>query len=204
MPLKVSEENLKLLEENWDSIVKKVIEPLWRRRFRTSYENSKLDINDFYSLAGEELTKGFITYNDKESNIYTYATHILSKKPLTELRDVKREKRLVNLIAESVHKQMVEQDTTLQDIIEDKSIDTDYADLEVEMALKEINQVLRGKEKKIIELSMNGMLDQDIATKLNIDSKDICAIRNKLKNNSIIRRTLRNLGYSLGGIENEI
>ena len=60
------EEKLIVLGENWDSIKKRVVIPLWNGRFKSMYESIKLDYDDFESLAGIELSKAIKTF-DPES-----------------------------------------------------------------------------------------------------------------------------------------
>ena len=94
----VNKMSLNLLEENWGSIKNKVIKPLWKYKFCNLYQSVKLDENDFESLAGEALTKAFKNYKANESNIFTYATMVITKKAQTEIRDRKREKRQAEII----------------------------------------------------------------------------------------------------------
>ena len=83
-----------MLEEHWGKIKERVILPLWRGKFRSMYESAKLDYADFESLAGIELAKAMKTFDPEKSNIYTYATRVISQKAKTELRDcVQRDKR---------------------------------------------------------------------------------------------------------------
>ena len=78
--------SLILLEKNWKEINARVIEPLWYKKFKYMYTSSKLDKDDFISLAHYELTKAFKEDYDKEqSNIFTYATNVLQRKAKTEL-----------------------------------------------------------------------------------------------------------------------
>ena len=61
MSLSMIEDNMKLLEENWGDIKTKVIIPLWKGKFKSMYENAKMDFNDFESLAAIEITKAMKT-----------------------------------------------------------------------------------------------------------------------------------------------
>ncbi len=92
-----------MLEKNWQKIKERVIVPLWHRKFKSMYESAKLDYDDFESLAGFELSKALINFDSDKSNIFTYATEVIAKKAMTELRDcTRRDKRRVLHIAESV------------------------------------------------------------------------------------------------------
>lgn len=182
---------LDLLSENWDEIVKKVIEPLWNRKFKDSYLSSKLDKNDFMSLAGEELTKAFLLYYDpKKSNVFTYATNVLTRKAKSEIRNTRREKRLADLYAESIHQPIDgESGRTIEDMIEDIN-DTDKDIVEVDLALKEIYAILKPKESKVVELSFNGLSNTEIADKLKVETKSVCDIKKRIADRSDINRIL--------------
>ena len=93
-----------VLEENWKDIQKKVILPLWNRKFKKMYESAKLDYDDFESLAGFELSKAIKTFNPQKSNLLTYATNILQRKAKTELTFYYRDKRIGNSKSESINK----------------------------------------------------------------------------------------------------
>lgn len=92
-----------ILEDNWKNIKERVILPLWHGKFKSMYESVKLDYDDFESLAGFELSKAMQGFDSEKSNIFTYATGVISKKALTELRNcTRRDKRKVLHVAESV------------------------------------------------------------------------------------------------------
>ena len=94
---------MSLLEENWKQIETRVIKPLWNGKFKTMFENAKLDYSDFESLAGLEMAKAIKKYNVEKSNLMTYATRVISQKALTELRNcTKRDKRKVLHMSESI------------------------------------------------------------------------------------------------------
>lgn len=195
---------MELLEKNWIEIVKRVVEPLWKYEFQKMYEAVKLDKDDFESLAGEELTKAFQTYNPSTSNVYTYARHVLIKKAKTELRDRSRDKRRAEVMAESIYEKLNdESNSTIEDMVESSETANNSYLMEIQLAEKEIYRLLNEKEKQIIRLSIAGFKDKDIATKLKIDTKEISNLRKKLNANSVVRRVVRKLGY-LGGAEDEI
>ena len=83
-----------MLEQNWERIKNRVVSPLWHGKFKTMYENAKLDYDDFESLAGVELANAIKTFNPEKSNIYTFATRVVTQKAKTELRNcTQRDKR---------------------------------------------------------------------------------------------------------------
>ena len=92
-----------ILEDNWEKIKERVISPLWYSKFKLMYENAKLDYDDFESLAGVELTKAMKTFDPEKSNIYTFATRVITQKAKTELRNcTQRDKRKTLHVADSI------------------------------------------------------------------------------------------------------
>ena len=193
--------SLKLLEENWGSIKNKVIKPLWKYKFCNLYQSVKLDENDFESLAGEALTKAFKNYKANESNIFTYATMVITKKAQTEIRDRKREKRQAEIISESLEQKLYEDgEASIGEMTECKDVCDATESIEIEAALIEINRHLRYKEQEVVKLSLKGYSDKDIIKMLNLDKDFINNMKKKLNENSSVRRVVRMLGY-LGGTE---
>lgn len=196
--------SLQLLEDNWETIIKKVINPLWELKFKTMYHSVKLDKDDFISLAGEELTKAFLSYNAEESNVFTYSKTVLTRKATTEFRDKRREKRKADLTAESLYQKIDENsEKTLGDVIENIAQSEENENLELKSVTKAIHLLLKPKERKIIDLAMKGLENKDIAIILHMDIKNINSIKKRIANNSQIIRILKISGY-LGGCEDEI
>lgn len=179
--------SLHLLESNWDVIQKKVIIPLWHKDFKNVYENAKMDFDDFQSLANFELTKAFQDYDKNLGNIFTYATMIIKRKASSELRNAKREKRTIYLHAKSLHETLENSDITLQDLIEEKSEVRECA-IEEQNIKDEIYKELRMKEKKILDLTIDGYSNEEIATKMHLKPKEIRSIKRDIASNSNIRR----------------
>ncbi len=192
-----------ILIQNWKLIEKRVIEPLWNKTFKDAYVSSKLDKDDFLSLAGEELTKAFDTYDADASNVCTYATNVLKRKAKTELRNMRRQKRLGDLYAESIHQQTDDSNNRIEDMIEDIDCNEGSEELELELVLKEIYTLLKPKERKVIELSIKGLSNNDIANILHVEPKVVNEIRRIISDRSDIKRVLRRHGY-LGGMNDEI
>lgn len=110
-----------LLEDNWDNIIKKVINPLWKRTFKEKFRQHRMDEDDFVSLAHEELPKGFLHYNPEKSNIYTFAHNILSRKANSAIRDSSRDVRKAFSTSYSLDVPLSDDDNTeMVDLIEDK------------------------------------------------------------------------------------
>lgn len=193
--------SLVILEENWNEITTRVLEPLWNRKFKFMYVSSKLDKDDFVSLAHEELVKAFINYDASQSNILTYATNIMQRKAKTELTRCHRKKRICDIEAESISKITDEEaQTTIEDLLVDK--ERGFEDAESSQIYKEVIRHLKNKkEKDIISLSIQGYDDENIAEKLRVTTERIRNLRKRLANEPEMRRVLRKQGYSLGGIE---
>lgn len=190
-----------LLQENWDKIRGKVILPLWNGKFKNMYEKAKLDYDDFESLAGLELTKAMGTFNPQKSNLFTYTTTVLQRKAKTELTFYHRERRARDIEAESISK-LTDEDAqiTLEDLLVDK--EQGFEDAENSQIYKEVLRHLKNtKEKEIIHLSIQGYDDDNIAEKVGVTTERIRNLRKRLADTPAMRKTLRKLGYSLGGIE---
>lgn len=158
--------SLRILEERWGDINKKVIEPLWKYKFQDMYERAKLDEQDFISLAGMELTKAFETYNPDESSIYTYAYNVLYKKGLSELRNcTRREKRKALYLSESLNVPVDESsDIEVIDTIEAKS-NEEHSLLSESRVGAFVNR-LTNLQLKILILKLLNFKEEDISDML--------------------------------------
>ena len=193
--------SLQMLEENWLRIVEMVIKPLWEKRFKDPYVFLKMDYDDFESLAGEELSKAFRTYNSEKSNIFTFSHNVLVNKANTEIRNKNREKRMGDVIAESLYAKMSEEnDMTLESVVENTiSIEDSYC-CDVQDVKGEVFKLLRPKEVKIIELTLLGFDDKTIAKALKMSSKDVLGLKRSISESSAVTRIFKMSGY-LGGDE---
>ena len=156
-----------MLEKNWQKIKERVIVPLWHRRFKSMYESAKLDYDDFESLAGFELSKALINFDSDKSNIFTYATEVITKKAMTELRDcTRRDKRRVLHIAESVD--------ALDATVPEKmsySIDTDITEDALSEKMKLYLSKLSTLQKDILYAMSEGYTNEEIIMRLRITDK---------------------------------
>lgn len=193
--------SLQLLEKNWTSIIEMVVKPLWQKRFKDSYVFLKMDYDDFESLAGEELSKAFRTYNPQKSNIYTFSHNVIVNKANTEIRNKNRDKRRGDVISESLYAKMSEEnDVTLENVVENASSKEDNYCYDVEEVKKTVFKLLRQKEVKIIELTLLGFSDKTIADTLKIKTKDVLGLKRRISESSAVIRVFRMAGY-LGGNE---
>lgn len=183
--------SLELLGKHWEGIKTKVIKPLWQYRYKELFKNIKLDYDDFESLAGEELTKAFVKYNPEESNVFTYSQMVLNKKAKTYIRDMKREKRIIDTVATSIYNTIGDSDTLYEDFIEDISETQNFDNKIDEEIMIVVNKMLKPKEVKIINMSITGFDDRNIANSLNTTVKDINALRKRLSDDSSFIRALR-------------
>lgn len=174
--------NEKILEQNWTDIQARVINPLWDYKFKSMYLSAKLDKDDFESLAHEELTKAFDSYNPDDSSVTTYAFNILSKKCLTELRNcTKRDKRKALHVATSLNAPTgKENDMELGEIIAIK--ETPEIDLLVQRYLDSLTK----KQRQVANLMMQGYKDKDIKKLLRMTNEQYGVILISMKKDSKI------------------
>lgn len=195
--------SLQLLEDNWNNIREKVIIPLWKGKFKSVYVESKLDYDDFESLAGEELSKGFLTYDESKSNIYTFATNIITRKAKTELRNANRQKRRAEFGEISLYELLYEDSgVTIEDIIEQQEDKESDDEIRLGAAIQAVKKVLNAKEYKVFKMLLTGFDPQTISATLNLDAKIIANTRKKLIESSCIR-IFRMHGF-LGGNNDEV
>ena len=156
-----------MLEKNWQKIREKVVAPLWHKKFRSMYESAKLDYDDFESLAGFELSKALMSFDSDKSNIFTYATEVITKKAMTELRDcTRRDKRRVLHMAESVD--------ALDATIPEKmsySIDSDIAEDTLSEKMKLYLSKLSTLQKDVLYAISEGYTNDEIIMRLGITDK---------------------------------
>lgn len=156
-----------MLENNWQKIKEKVVAPLWHKKFRSMYESAKLDYDDFESLAGYELSKALTNFDSDKSNIFTYATEVITKKAMTELRDcTRRDKRRVLHTAESVDAL----DTTIPEKMS-YSIDLDITDDSLSEKMKLYLSRLSTLQKDILYAMSEGYTNEEIIVRLRITDK---------------------------------
>ena len=156
-----------MLEKNWQKIKDKVIIPLWHRKFKSMYESAKLDYDDFESLAGFELSKALISFDSDKSNIFTYATEVITKKAMTELRDcTRRDKRRVLHMAESVD--------ALDSTVGEKmfyNIDQEVTEDALSEKMKLYLSRLSTLQKDILYAMSEGYTNEEIIIRLRITDK---------------------------------
>lgn len=171
-----------LLQNKWNDIKTKVIVPLWLRKFKNLYENVKMDYDDFESLAAIELTKAMKTFNPEKSNLFTYATNVIKRKAMTELRDcTQRDVRKASYVSENVDaldKSIIENIPCLE-----KEERTELSGLRVGNFINSLNN----NQLRVLILSLLDFDSGDIPSMLNVSSKTASQIINSLKDTDLTR-----------------
>lgn len=170
-----------MLESNWNQIRNKVIIPLWNGKFKSMYESVKLDYNDFESLAGFELTKSMKTYDPEKSNLFTYATNVITQKAKTELRNcTQRDKRKTLYVSESLEF-LVEQGgdsaVAVSEYFEISESPKDILSDKMTAYLGRLSKL----QKQVLFAMAEGYSNDEIKAGLNITSKELADACEALK-----------------------
>ena len=179
-----------ILEQNWEKIKERVISPLWHGKFKSMYENAKLDYDDFESLAGTELVKAMKTFNPEKSNLFTYATRVITQKAKTELRNcTQRDKRKALYISDSLDLPINDHDSTSRGetipYIDDKD-KPNVSELSVLRVGNFINS-LNNNQLRILILSLLDFDTTDMTDMLNMSNQTMQSILNSLKDADLTR-----------------
>ena len=179
---------MEMLNENWNSITERVIRPLWNGKFKFMYENAKLDYDDFESLAGYEMAKAMQKFNPEKSNIYTYATRVISKKAMTELRDcTQRDKRKASHLSESIDVPAEgDSSRTIADTIPCESTKPEISELS-ELRLGSFINSLDNNQLRVLALTLLDLNTQDISQTLNISDRTAQSIIRSLRDSDLTR-----------------
>ena len=173
----------KLLDENWEDIKKRVVLPLWNVKFKSMYENTKMDYDDFESLAAVELTNAMSSYKPEKSNIFTYATNVVSKKAMTELRNcTQRDVRKTLYVSDSV-------DAMEKSIVENipcNNCENEHTELS-ELRVGGFVNSLNNNQLRVLILTILGFDSTDMPNMLNISSKTATSIIKSLKDTDLTR-----------------
>ena len=158
-----------MLEKNWHKIKDRVISPLWHGKFKSMYESAKLDYDDFESLAGYELSKAMLNFNPDKSNIFTYATEVITKKAMTELRNcTHRDKRRVLHIAESVDALDEDGSKKIIDTIADLDAPEDVLSEKMRLYLSKLSKL----QRDILFAMSEGYTNDEIIKRFGITEKE--------------------------------
>ena len=189
------EPNKLLLEDKWETIEKRVILPLWNKQYEIMYTSLKLDYDDFLSMAGYELSKAMTSFDNKKSNLYTFATNVIKRKANTELRDYgSRDRRKTLSVADSLNVCTNGDDEKTIDIpcLEEQKENSQLSEKRVgEFLIKLSNQQLRILVLKLLEFDL-----KDIPVILNITKQSANDSIKGLKSNEL-RRILNRRSYKL-------
>ena len=153
------------------------------------YESVKLDYDDFESLAGIELSNAIKSFDPEKSNLYTYATRVITQKAKTELRNcTQRDRRKALHVSESIDSLAEQNDVSFlateggftflespKDALSDKMI----------AYLQKLSKL----QKQILFAMAEGYSDDEIKIRLNITSKEFsnaCAALRSYRNVSLL------------------
>ena len=176
----LEEKNL-MLEENWQKIKDRVLLPLWNSKFKSMYEMAKLDYDDFESLAGVELTKGMSTFDPEKSNLFTYATRVITHKAKTELRDcTQRDKRKALYVADSIDSPDC---NACYKAAEEKQEVSELSELRVGNFINSLNN----NQLRILILTLLDFDMTDMPSMLNISNQTMHSIIHSLKDADLTR-----------------
>ena len=177
-----------ILEKNWQNIRERVIVPLWHGKFKSMYESAKLDYDDFESLAGIELAKAIKTFDPEKSNIYTYATRVITQKAKTELRNcTQRDRRKALHSSESLDLLSEQNDVSflVDDFFSMSASSQNALSDKMTAYLKKLSKL----QRQVLFAMAEGYSSDEIKTRLNITSKeltDICAALRSYRNVSLL------------------
>lgn len=162
-----------LLSENWNKIQKKVILPLWHGKFKAMYEIAKLDYDDFESLAGIELSKAMKTFDSEKSNLFTYATRVVTQKAKTELRNcTQRDRRKALHTSESIDFLIEQNDVAFLATDDNFEILESSKDALSNKMVAYLNR-LSTLQKQVLYAMADGYSNDEIKIRLNITSNDL-------------------------------
>jgi RNA polymerase sigma factor (sigma-70 family) len=153
------------------------------------YESVKLDYDDFESLAGIELSKAIKTFDPEKSNLFTYATRVITQKAKTELRNcTQRDRRKALHISESIESLVEQNDVSFlateggfsilespKDVLSDKMV----------AYLQRLSKL----QKQVLFAMAEGYSSDEITIGINITSKefeDACAALRAYRNVSLL------------------
>lgn len=170
-----------MLEQNWERIKNRVISPLWHGKFRAMYESAKLDYDDFESLAGVELANAIKTFNPEKSNIYTFATRVITQKAKTELRNcTQRDKRKTLHTADSIESNDC---PIYQTPAEERQEISELSEHRVGGFINSLNN----NQLRILILNLLGFDLTDMPNMLNMSNQTVCGVLNSLKDSDLTR-----------------
>lgn len=180
---KKGDDRMEILQENWIEIKRKVIIPLWNKKFKSMYEHIKMDYDDFESLAALELTKAISGFNPQKSNLFTYATNIITKKAMTELRNcTQRDVRKALYTSKSVD---ASDKSIIENIpyIDNKNKNSELSELRVGRFVNSLDN----NQLRVLILSLLEFDSDDIPSMLNVSNKTASQIINSLKDTDLTR-----------------
>lgn len=177
----VKNNNIHITEEQWRYIQKEVIEPLWNISFSSMYYDVKLDYDDFVSMCGWEVDKAIKTFDATKSSLKTFATNVIKRKALTQIRDMKRNKRKADTYAVSIDVPYGDSDVELKYTIVDE---TSIERVDILGSITNVCNYLRelsSMQKNILICKLLEFGNDEISTGLNIPLKKLNDLINNMK-----------------------
>lgn len=169
-----------ILNENWNLLKKRVIIPLWNGKFKSMYENVKLDYDDFESLAGLELSKAVKTFNPDKSSLLTFATRVITQKAYTELRDcTQRDKRKALYSADSIEAS----ESEVYHAKEEEQDDSEFSELRTGNFVNSLNN----NQLRVLILTLLDFSIKDIPKMLNVSEASVRDIVRSLRTTDVTR-----------------
>ena len=173
--------DIHVTEEQWRYIQKEVIIPLWNISFSSMYEDVKLDYDDFLSMCGWEIDKAIKTFDPSKSSLKTFAVNVIKRKALTQIRDMKRNKRKADTYAVSIDVPYGDSDIELKYTIVDE---TSIERIDILGSVTNVCNYLRelsSMQKNILICKLLEFGNDEICAGLNISSKKLNDLINNMK-----------------------
>ena len=175
-----------ILSENWEQITKKVIDPLWRGKFKYLFEAAKMDYDDFVSLAGVELSKAITKFDSSRSNLFTFASSIVARKAYSELRNcTQRDKRRALFTAESIDGSTKEAPLSLE--TNDSMENSELSEIRTGQFIRSLNN----NQLRFLILTLLDFKIEEIANMLDMTTHASRDILRSLKDTNTVRALFR-------------
>lgn len=173
--------DIHVTDEQWRYIQKEVITPLWNISFSSMYEDVKLDYDDFVSMCGWEIDKAIKMFDPSKSSLKTFAVNVIKRKALTQIRDMKRNKRKADTYAVSIDVPYGDSDVELKYTIVDE---TSIERIDVLGSVTNVCNYLRelsSMQKNILICKLLEFGNDEICTGLDISSQKLNDLINNMK-----------------------
>ena len=184
--------------DNNNAKLKPIVDNIIRKQFGWLPQK---DYDDFYSIAGQTVWYCESRFDEsKNIDFEKYLKNSLHRKTKTRVTRLNRKKRRADMIAESMSKTIGENsELTIEDLVSDVEEITDETKLNTISVIDEIYALLKPKERRVIELSINGFNNTSIGKRLGLTPVEVSKIKAHIVNKSSVRRLVESHGIKLGG-----